>query len=470
MGSIQETGLRKAREALLWQQRYRLKAYVFTEKGKIELKELPAPVLDPKNPEDAYSAILKPRYLAPCSSDVHTVYAGPGPRRADLVLGHEGIAEVVAAGEKVRDFHPGDLVAVSAVMPEIPGGNGHEGSHFSASKLGRNIDGMWSELFKVPFADQNLAKIPEGVSMEAALMAVDMMATGYTAAAEVLGPGAAFRNNAIDIKKKCEKGSAGNSGERSESPAAADYPIWEENALCGRSVLVIGSGAVGLMAVAAAHSMGAEEILVIGTDKDPLNRELAIQYGAGTYISYRDGRILYDRHMESVSSGCAASPRIHETNASPSPNRARLAEFQSIDPRANATSDPAVDTVLQLTRGEGVDCILICGGGPDVYIQACDMLRYGSGICVNVAYIEGTGTVGLPIFSLGRGMAGKTFIFTLSRGGRSWTERMLSEISSGRTDPSGLVTHHMKGFDQIPKALEMMHRRPKGLIKIMVEV
>ena len=447
-----------------------MKAYVFTEKGKIEPKELPAPVLDPKDPEDAFAAILKPRYLAPCSSDVHTVYAGPGPRREDLVLGHEGIAEVVAAGEKVRDFHPGDLVAVSAVMPEIPGGNGHEGSHFSASKLGRNIDGMWSELFKVPFADQNLAKIPEGVSMEAALMAVDMMATGYTAAAEVLGPGAAFRNNAIDIKKKCEKGSAGNSGERSESPAAADYPIWEENALCGRSVLVIGSGAVGLMAVAAAHSMGAEEILVIGTDKDPLNRELAIQYGAGTYISYRDGRILYDRHMESVSSGCAASPRIHETNASPSPNRARLAEFQSIDPRANATSDPAVDTVLQLTRGEGVDCILICGGGPDVYIQACDMLRYGSGICVNVAYIEGTGTVGLPIFSLGRGMAGKTFIFTLSRGGRSWTERMLSEISSGRTDPSGLVTHHMKGFDQIPKALEMMHRRPKGLIKIMVEV
>ena len=447
-----------------------MKAYVFTEKGKIEPKELPAPVLDPKDPEDAFAAILKPRYLAPCSSDVHTVYAGPGPRREDLVLGHEGIAEVVAAGEKVRDFHPGDLVAVSAVMPEIPGGNGHEGSHFSASKLGRNIDGMWSELFKVPFADQNLAKIPEGVSMEAALMAVDMMATGYTAAAEVLGPGAAFRNNAIDIKKKCEKGSAGNSGERSESPAAADYPIWEENALCGRSVLVIGSGAVGLMAVAAAHSMGAEEILVIGTDKDPLNRELAIQYGAGTYISYRDGRILYDRHMESVSSGCAASPRIHETNASPSPNRARLAEFHSIDPRANATSDPAVDTVLQLTRGEGVDCILICGGGPDVYIQACDMLRYGSGICVNVAYIEGTGTVGLPIFSLGRGMAGKTFIFTLSRGGRSWTERMLSEISSGRTDPSGLVTHHMKGFDQIPKALEMMHRRPKGLIKIMVEV
>ena len=482
-----------------------MKAYVFTEKGKIEPKELPAPVLDPKDPEDAFAAILKPRYLAPCSSDVHTVYAGPGPRREDLVLGHEGIAEVVAAGEKVRDFHPGDLVAVSAVMPEIPGGNGHEGSHFSASKLGRNIDGMWSELFKVPFADQNLAKIPEGVSMEAALMAVDMMATGYTAAAEVLGPRAAFRNNAIDIKKKCEKGSAGDSGERSESPAAADYPIWEDDALCGRSVLVIGSGAVGLMAVAAAHSMGAEEILVIGTDKDPLNRELAIQYGAGTYISYRDGRILYDRHMESVSSGCAASPRIHETdaspspnrarlaefksehketvshgcaasprihetNASPSPNRARLAEFQSIDPRANATSDPAVDTVLQLTRGEGVDCILICGGGPDVYIQACDMLRYGSGICVNVAYIEGTGTVGLPIFSLGRGMAGKTFIFTLSRGGRSWTERMLSEISSGRTDPSGLVTHHMKGFDQIPKALEMMHRRPKGLIKIMVEV
>ena len=385
-----------------------MKAFVFTEKGKVEPKEVAAPVLDPAVPSDAYAAILIPAFLSPCSSDAHTVYAGPGPRREGLILGHEGLAKVVETGSAVKDIRPGDLVAVSAVMPDVPDGHGHEGSHFSATKLGRNIDGMWSELFKVPMADMNLVPVPEGISPEAALMAVDMMATGYTAA------------DAAEI-----------------------------HAGAGESVLVIGSGAVALMAVAAARSLGAGSIYCIGTDKDELNRRLAVSYGAEIYISYRDGRILYDERTE---------------RTDPAP------EAAVIDPRANAAGDPAVGTVLKLTGGEGVDRILICGGGRDTYIAACDMLRYGSGIAVNVAYIEGTGTVELPIFSLGRGMAGKTFKFTLSRGGRVWTERMFREILDGRTDPSALVTHHMQGFDRIPEALKLMHQRPAGLIKIMLEV
>ena len=395
-----------------------MKAYVFTEKGKIELRELPAPVLDPADPEDAYAAILRPRFLAPCSSDAHTVYAGPGPRREDLVLGHEGLAEVVETGPMVKDFHPGELVAVAAVMPDVPGGHGHEGSHFSATKLGRNIDGMWSELFKVPAADRNLAKIPEGVSMEAALMAVDMMATGYTAAAAAARPVAA-------VTIPCN--------------------AWTKGSLEGLSVLVIGSGAVGLMAIAGAHSLGAARIFCIGTDKDRINLDLAVRYGAGVYISYRDGRVLY---------------------GDPAPDDKEI----RIDPRANAAGDAAVDTVLRMTKGEGVDRILICGGGQDVYVKACDMLRYGSGAAVNVAYIEGTGTIPLPVFSLGRGMAGKSFLFTLSRGGRGWVERMLAEVQKNHADPGLLVTHHMQGFDSIPEALAEMHRRPEGLIKVMVEV
>ena len=397
-----------------------MKAYVFSKKGKIELRELPAPVLDPSIPEDAYAAILRPKYLAPCSSDAHTVYAGAGPRREDLILGHEGIAEVLETGTMVQDFRPGDLVAVAAVMPDAQEGHGHEGSHFSATKLGRNIDGMWAERFKVPQADQNLARIPAGVSMEAALMAVDMMATGFTAAAAAA--------------KNC--GRPDGSGQE---------VLRTEGLLSGLSVLVIGSGAVGLMAVAAAHSMGAGRIFCIGTDKSRINLDLAVRYGADLYISYRDGHVMYDR----------AALEMKDI---------------IIDPRANATGDKAVETVLRLTGGEGVDRILICGGGPDVYIKACDMLRYGSGTAVNVAYIEGSGTIPLPIFSLGRGMAGKSFVFTLSRGGRSWVEQMLAVVREGRLDPGLLVTHHMQGFDSIPEALEQMYRRPEGLIKIMVEV
>ena len=439
-----------------------MKAFVFSEKGHIELRELPAPVL-----EQNKAAILKPRFLSPCSSDVHTVYAGPGPRRDNLILGHEGIAEVVEVGSGVRDFQPGDLVAVSAVMPDEPGGHGHEGAHFSGTKLGRNIDGMWAERFKVPDADRQLVLLrrgaasentgypaAEGISenaltagaqrlksenarsagtpdlkygkipMEAALMAVDMMATGFTAAEKA------------EIRP-------------------------------GDSVLVIGSGAVGLMAIAAAKAMGAGSIYCIGTPRNEAAVRLAREYGAEVYISYRDGSLIFTENEEPARDNAEGQQGSTEGLAAAIQGRPGNT---ARDPRANATGHPAIDTVLDLTREEGVDRVLICGGDASSLIWASDVVKYGTGRVVNVAYLEGSGMVELPIFSLGRGMAGKTFCFTLSNGGRDWTEKMLDFILEDAVDPAPLVTHQLTGFESIPKALEMMRDRPAGMIKIMVDV
>ena len=286
-----------------------MKAFVFTEKGKIEEKQLPEVKLNEELEEDRYAAILKPLYVSPCSSDVHTVFAGAGPRRADLILGHEGIAEITAVGSEVKDFKIGDIVAVCAVMPEPGDIAGHKGMPFSATKLGRNIDGMWAERFKVPMADINLAHIPDELSMEAALMAVDMMATGFTAAEEA------------DIEE-------------------------------GMSVLIIGSGAVGLMAAAGAMQKGAWRSYVIGTDKSTANIDAAAAFGADAYISYRDGHLIFadDEAKEALS----------EWNNNKIPHK---------DPRANFVGSKAVDTVFALTRGEGVDRVQMCIRDSDNTLQ-----------------------------------------------------------------------------------------------------
>ena len=394
-----------------------MRAFVYTKKGYIEEKELKDVNLSISGEaaeEDRYACVLKPIFVSPCSSDAHTVYAGDGPRRPDLILGHEGIAEVLEAGDRVRDFKKGDLVAVSAVMPEPGDIYGHAGRPFSAAKLGRNIDGMWSERFKVPMADANLAHIPEGLSMESALMAVDMMATGATAAEEA--------------------------------------EITE-----GISVLVIGSGAVGLMAAMSAARMGAWRIYMIGSDRNAASIEAARQFGVDAYISYKDGRLIFaDDEAKRLYRVWALDSSLHK------------------DPRANYTGNPATETMFAITGGEGVDAALICGDGNKALIQASDLIKYGGGRAVNVSYMEGSGTVKLPIFSLGRGMSGKSFKFCLSRGGRKWTERMLKtaaelEKKDALSAPGILVTHHLKGFDKIPEGLKMMHERPDGLIKIMVE-
>ena len=396
-----------------------MKAYVFTEKGVIRQQEIPEVVLSPETEEHRRGAILRPRFITPCSSDVHTVFAGNGPRRPGLVLGHEGLAEVLETGPEVRDFHPGELVAVSAVMPEVPDGTGHEGYPFSGSQLGRNRNGMWSERFYVPDADQNLGHIPKGLRPEQAIISTDVMPTGFTAAEE-----------------------------------AGIAP--------GQTVAVLGLGAVGLMAVAAAKLRGAGLVIGLGSPERPESLELAKDYGADLLLSYRDGSVLFDRQ------GLLAEPFGERTQERQGETERERRERH---PLANSTKSPGVDRILDLTQGQGVDRVLICGGAGNALAQACDILRYGTGVAVNVAYFEGSGTVGLPVFSLGRGMAGKTFRFAFCRGGRNRIEAMMELIRQGRVpDPGRLVTHRLSGSGEIPRALEMMREKPQGLLKVMVEI
>ncbi len=53
-------------------------------------------------------AICRPIALAPCTSDVHTVWAGALGDRHELILGHEAVGEIVELGSEVKDFKVGD--------------------------------------------------------------------------------------------------------------------------------------------------------------------------------------------------------------------------------------------------------------------------------------------------------------------------------------------------------------------------
>lgn len=80
--------------------------------GKTGFIEKPIPECGPMD------AILKPLALAPCTSDIHTVFAGAIGERSDMFLGHEGVGEVRQVGSMVKDFKPGDRVIIPAITPE----------------------------------------------------------------------------------------------------------------------------------------------------------------------------------------------------------------------------------------------------------------------------------------------------------------------------------------------------------------
>lgn len=352
-----------------------MKAFVLIEPGKVGWHDAPEPVLTP------YGAILRPVAVTPCSSDVHTVYGGGSRKAPNLILGHECVAEILEIGELVQDFKPGDVVAVPAITPDwramgIQEGNyKHASAPFSGHQLGRSMPGVFAEKFLIPDADTTLAKIPEGVTLEQALMCVDVVTTGFT--------GAEF----ADIK-------------------------------IGDTVVVLGIGPIGLMAVEGARHLGAARILAVGSR--PVCVELAKEFGATEVLSYKDGDV--------------------------------------------------VEQVMVRTEGLGADSVIICGGGDEVFTQAVDMVRYGIGTVSNVNYYGGTGSLPFPKFSGGRGMAGKTIHTELAKGGRVRIERLLQMVRYGRINPQKLVTHRLFGLDAVETALQMMKEKPRDLIKVMVQI
>lgn len=157
--------------------------YTYVSKGKFELMEKPKPTLLHER-----DAIVKVTLASICSSDLHIKH-GSVPRAVPgVTVGHEMVGVVEAVGRGVTHIKPGDRVTVNVET--------FCGECFFCKKgyvnnctdqnggwaLGCRIDGGQAEYVRVPFADQGLNKIPDGVTDRQALLVGDVLATGYWAA------------------------------------------------------------------------------------------------------------------------------------------------------------------------------------------------------------------------------------------------------------------------------------------------
>lgn len=157
-----------------------MKAVVYEGNGKLTLTERPEPKL-----KEAADAIIRVTLTTICSSDIHIKH-GAVPRAVPgTILGHEFVGVVEQTGEAVKKFHPGDRVAVNVET--------FCGECFFCERgyvnnctdpqggwaMGCRIDGGQAEYVRVPFADNGLTAIPDGVSDEAALFTGDLLSTGY---------------------------------------------------------------------------------------------------------------------------------------------------------------------------------------------------------------------------------------------------------------------------------------------------
>ena len=221
----------------------KMKAAVFVEPGRIELREKPIPEVGPTD------ALIKITTTTICGTDVH-ILKGEYPVKSGLTIGHEPVGTIAQLGSAVSGYSEGERVIAGAITPCGQCGSCLQGNHSQCGgkaiggwRFGNTIDGCQAEYVLVPNAIANLAKVPDGLSDEDVLMCPDIMSTGFGGA----------ENGNIRI---------------------------------GDTVAVFAQGPIGLCAMAGAKLRGASTIVTV--DSVGKRLEISRKMGADVVINYKD--------------------------------------------------------------------------------------------------------------------------------------------------------------------------------------
>ena len=207
------------------------------EAGPLEIVELELPDPGP------YQVVIKQFASGICHSQLHQMH---NPRETPILLGHESTGSVLAVGSEVSHVAPGDTVLVTWVPRNVT-----EGSRLpepaslelpnGETAYSQNVF-TWSD--HTIADEQYVVKVSDDIDKEV---------TSIVGCAVMTGAGAV--ENTAAVKK-------------------------------GDSVAIYGVGGVGLSAVVAAKTLGADPIIAVDLDEEKL--AFARQFGATHTINAGD--------------------------------------------------------------------------------------------------------------------------------------------------------------------------------------
>jgi threonine dehydrogenase-like Zn-dependent dehydrogenase len=333
--------------------------------GDVRVEDVPdAHLIEPGD------ALVRVTRAAVCGSDLWP-YKSMEPSETGRRMGHEFIGVVEEVGKEVARIKKGDLVVSPFLWSDGTCVFCQRGLHGSCLHGGRygwgDVDGGQGEAVRVPQADGTLVVVPvekdDGL-MPSLLALTDVMGTGHHAAV----------------------------GARVGS---------------GKTVAVVGDGAVGLCGVIASKRLGAARIILLGRRPDRI--ALAKEFGATDIVTER--------------------------------------------------GDEAVQRVRELTDGLGVDSVLECVGLEEAVLTALELAIPGGAV----------GRVGVPENETLPG--GVPFWKNVSVSGgpspvRAYIEELLADVLDGRSEP-GRVFDRITDLDGVPAGYRAMNERES--IKVMIE-
>jgi len=225
----------------------KMKATVFHGKDQIRVEEVERPHAG------VGEAVIRVTLTTICGTDLHIVRS-EYPVRPGLIIGHEPVGVIEELGQGVTGYKVGDRVLVGAITPcgqcraclsghlsQCGHGAGYEA--LGGWRFGNTINGAQAEYLLVPYAQANLAKIPDELTDEQVVLLADIASTGFSGA----------ESGQIKI---------------------------------GDVVVVFAQGPIGLCATAGAKLMGAA--LIIGVDGDANRLAMSRKMGADIVLDYRE--------------------------------------------------------------------------------------------------------------------------------------------------------------------------------------
>ena len=146
-----------------------MRAAVFEGPDRITLQERPVPTCGPTD------AIVRVTMTTICGTDVH-ILRGEYPVEPGRIIGHEPVGVIHELGSAVVGYDVGDRVLVGAITPcgscffcqhgigAQCSGHEDDWEMIGGWRLGNSADGVQADYFRVPYAQGNLAKIPDDLT------------------------------------------------------------------------------------------------------------------------------------------------------------------------------------------------------------------------------------------------------------------------------------------------------------------
>jgi len=353
----------------------KMKAWVLGGPDELFLRDKPTPV--PARAE----VLVRIDAVAICATDLEIIHSGSPasiqgglPFNKNFTPGHEYMGTIAALGPSVDEFKIGERVSV-----EI---------HAGCGQCKRCRQGMYTSCL-------NYGKPEKG-----------HRANGFTTD----GGFAEYAINHINTLARVPDTMSDAEATLVVTAGTSMYALTELGGLvAGESVVVIGPGPIGLLAVAVAKALGASPVILTGTR----------------------------------------------------PKRLAIGKELGADRTINIAEENPVEIVRQLTGGIGADYVIECAGTMETVDQAIHMTNRGGKLCLAAFPHEPVTT------DLAHLVRNNIYVYGIRGEGRSATHRAMELMAEKRFDATKIHTHTFPLAD-LPTALRYARERVDDAIKVVV--